>query len=376
VLAGPYCSALLGDLGAEIIKIEMPGRGDDTREIGPFRNTESLYFEILNRRKKSVTLNFKDPDATRLFLDLAARSDVVLENFRPGVTGHLGIDYATVAQVNPQVVYASISGFGQSGPMARFPAYDLIIQAASGLMSLTGLPDGPPTKVGESIGDLSAGVFAAFAITTALFDATRTGKGAYLDVSMLECLLSLEVTAQCQYDVTGMPPPRVGNRHPVSTPFGAYAAMDGFVILAAANDELFVRVTQLIERPDMAEDPRYASDELRTQHEPEVRAAIEAWTTQRSVAEVVIAAERCGVPTSAISDFAEALASEQVAARGTLSHFTHPIAGTVEYVGQPVHFSSQVPAEPVASPALGADTDAVLSELLGTSVVTVQVSAS
>ncbi|MGD1011435.1 MAG: CoA transferase [Acidimicrobiales bacterium] len=367
VLAGPYCSALLADLGAEIIKIEMPGRGDDTREIGPFRGSESIYFQILNRRKKSVTLNFKDPDGTRLLLELAAHCDVILENFRPGVTEHLGIDYATVVRANPKIVYASISGYGQSGPMASYPAYDIIVQAASGLMSITGFPDGPPTKVGESIGDLTAGVFAAFAISTALYDAARTGQGAHLDVSMLECLLSLEVTAESVYNATGTAPGRVGNRHPVSTPFGAYEAMDGFVILAAANDELFARVARLIDKPDMVGDPRYATDELRTEHEPEVRAAIEAWTKQRSVADVVRSAQDAGVPTSAISDLAQALASEQLAARGALSHFTHRVAGNVQYVGQPVRFSSQVPTAPVAGPTLGADTDAVLGELLGTS---------
>ena len=367
VLAGPYCSALLADLGAEIIKIEMPGRGDDSRELGPFREGESIYFSILNRRKKSVTLNFTDPDARELFLALAAKSDVVLENFRPGVTGRLGIDYTSVSAVNPKIVYASISGFGQTGPMALFPAYDLIVQAASGLMSITGDPDGAPMKVGESIGDVAAGVFCGFAIATALFDATCTGNGAYLDVSMFDCLLSMGVTAQSEFDATGTAPPRVGNRHPVSTPFGAFEARDGFVILAAANDQLFARVADLIGRKDMVGDPRYATDELRTQHEPEVRAAIEAWTTQRTVADVVAAAEQAGVPTSAISNLPEALASDQVRARGSLSQFVHPKVGPVAYVGQPVRFSTEVRAEPVASPALGADTDSVLGQLLGVS---------
>jgi len=367
VLAGPYCSALLADLGAEIIKIEMPGRGDDTREIGPFRNGESIYFSILNRRKKSITLNLKDPEGKQLFLALAKKSDVVLENFRPGVTSRLGIDYSAVSAINPKVVYASISGFGQTGPMSQFPAYDLIVQAASGLMSITGEPDGPPMKVGESIADVTAGIYCAFAIASALFDATRSGKGTYLDVSMLECLLSMEVTAQSEFDVTGTSPHRVGNRHPISTPFGAYQAKDGFVILAAANDELFARVAKLIGRMDMLDDSRYSTDELRTQHEPEVRMAIEAWTAERSVRDVVAAAERVGVPTSGISDFAEALSSEQVAFRGTLSQFLHPKAGLVTYVGQPVRFSAKALAEPVTSPALGADTDVVLGNLIGIS---------
>jgi len=182
MLAGPFCAALLADLGAEVIKIEIPGRGDDARDIGPFKGGESVYFDILNRRKKSVTMNLRDADARRLFVSLASRSQVVLENFRPGVTGHLGIDYAALSAHNPALVYASISGFGQDGPMAFFPAYDLIVQAASGLMSVTGQPEGPPTKVGESIGDLVAGVYAALGIVTALHEAGRTGRGAHLDV--------------------------------------------------------------------------------------------------------------------------------------------------------------------------------------------------
>ncbi|MGD1052394.1 MAG: CoA transferase [Candidatus Dormibacteria bacterium] len=365
MLAGPYCGALLADLGAEVIKIEVPGHGDDARHIGPFRNGESVYFDILNRRKQSVTLNLKDAGARQLLLRLAGRSQVLLENFRPGVTEHLGIDYAAVAAASPGIVYASISGYGQSGPMSLFPAYDLIVQAASGLMSVTGHPDGPPTKVGESIGDITAGVFAALGIVTALLEAARTARGTHLDISMLESLLALEVTVQSQYDVSGVAPARVGNRHPVSTPFGVYRASDGEVILAAANDPLFARVAELIGRPELATDPRYSSDALRTEHEAEVRAAIEGWTSGRTVAEIVAAAEARGVPTSAILDYAQAVASEQVTARNAVVHFDHPVAGSVDYVGQPVRFSSHPPIEPEPSPGLGADTDSVLTDLLG-----------
>jgi len=367
MLAGPYCAALLADLGAEVIKIEMPVRGDDARSIGPFRNGESIYFDILNRRKKSVTLNFKSQSARQLFFHIVQHSDVVVENFRPGVTTNLGIDYDAVAAVNPRIVYASISGFGQSGPMAFYPAYDLIVQAASGLMSVTGFPDGPPTKVGESIGDLAAGVFAALAISTALVDVGHTGKGTHLDVSMLECLLALEVTIQSEYDASGVAPPRVGNRHPVSTPFGVYAAKDGFVVLAAANNAIFERVAELIDRPEMAHDPEYATDELRTEHEPDIRRAIEAWAANRTVTEVVAEAEHLGVPTSPISDFADAVSSEHVRARGAMSKFEHPAAGTISYVGQPVRFSGYRTLQPVPSPILGNDTDEVLSALAGVS---------
>ncbi len=365
MLAGPYCTALLADLGAEVLKIEQPGRGDDSRDIGPFRNGVSIYFGILNRRKRSVTLNLKEPEARELFLDLARHSHVVVENFRPGVATRLGIDHAAVQAVNPRIVYASISGFGQTGPMAALPAYDLIVQAASGLMSATGLPDGPPIKVGESIGDLAAGLFAAFGITAALGDVGRTGSGTHLDVSMLECLLAMQVTLQSEYDATGIAPMRVGNRHPLSTPFGTYQAKDGFVILAAANNTLFERIARMIGRLDMVEDPRFASDESRTRHEPDVRRAIEEWTGTRTVGDVVAAANEAGIPTAPIADFAEALASDQVGAREVVSSFEHPVAGPIDYVGQPVRFSTHSPIPPVTSPALGADTDAVLNGVLG-----------
>lgn len=365
MLAGPYCTALLADLGAEVLKIEHPARGDDSRDIGPFRNGESIYFGILNRRKLSVTLNLKQAEARQLFLDLARRSEVVVENFRPGVAARLGIDHEAVEAVNPRIVYASISGFGQTGPMAALPAYDLIVQAASGLMNATGFPDGPPVKVGESIGDLAAGLFAAFGITAALADAARSGRGTHLDISMLECLLAMQVTLQSEYDATGIAPTRVGNRHPLSTPFGAYEANDGFVILAAANNTLFARIARMIGRAEMVDDPRFGTDESRTRHEPDVRRAIEEWTGLRRVADVVQAANEAGVPAAPIADFAEALASDQVGAREVVSRFDHPVAGPIDYVGQPVRFSTHSPLPPVPSPSLGAHTDAVLSEVLG-----------
>ncbi|HUZ40856.1 MAG TPA: CoA transferase [Acidimicrobiales bacterium] len=368
VLAGPFCTAMLADLGAEVIKIESPHTGDDARNLGPFRDGESVYFSILNRGKKSVTLNLKRSEAQAVLLDLAQRADVVIENFRPGVADRLGIGHEAVMARNPRLVYASISGFGQSGPMSQLPAYDLVIQAASGLMSLTGDPDGEPMKVGESIGDLVAGLYAAFAIATALRSVERTGRGDYLDVSMLECLVSLEVTAQSQLAASGISPRRVGNRHPMSTPFGTYQARDGHVVIAAANDDVFARVASMIERIDMVNDPRFASDDSRIQHEADVRHAIETWTMARTVRDVVDRARELGVPSSAIVDFGEAMSSEQLVARGAVSTLHHPVLGAVPFVGQPVRFSSQAPQACKASPALGHDTDDVLADVLGLSV--------
>ena len=367
VLAGPYCTALLGDLGAEVIKIESPGAGDDARSLGPFRDGESVYFSILNRSKRSVTLDLKRGEAQEVLLELAEHADVFIENFRPGVAERLGVGHETVMRRNPRIVYASISGYGQSGPMSQLPAYDLVIQAASGLMSLTGEPDGEPMKVGESIGDLVAGLYSAFAITSALRAVERTGRGDYLDVAMLDCLVSLEVTAQSQLNASGLAPGRVGNRHPLSTPFGTYRTRDAHVVIAAANNDVFARVATMVEGVDMLGDERFADDESRMSHEALLRERIEAWTSMRTVDEVVARARELGVPCSAIVDVRDAMDSAQLAARGSVSTLHDPVIGAVSYVGQPVRFASFEPEGPTPSPLLGGNTDEVLTTVLGRS---------
>ncbi len=365
VLAGPFCTALLADLGAEVIKIESPVAGDDARSLGPFRDGSSVYFSILNRGKQSVTLDLKHPDAREVLLELAERADVFIENFRPGVAQRLGVGHEAVMARNPRLVYASISGFGQSGPMSQLPAYDLVIQAASGLMSLTGEPDGEPMKVGESVGDLVAGLYAAFAVTTALRNVERTGRGDYLDVAMLDCLMSLEVTAQSQLAASGVAPGRVGNRHPLSAPFATYRARDGLVVIAAANDDVFARVAIMVERVDMVEDRRFADDESRMAHDAQMREMIEAWTMTRTVEEVVSRAHEIGVPASGIADLGEAMANAQLVERGSVSTMHDPVLGAVSFIGQPVRFASHVPDTVEPSPALGRDTRRILATLLG-----------
>lgn len=364
VLAGPFCTAMLADLGAEVIKVEAPNGGDDARSLGPFRNGESVYFAQLNRQKKSVTLNLREPEAVEMLHALVRQSDVLVENFRPGVMQRLGIAYADLEPVNPALVYVSVSGFGQDGPLAMRPAYDLIVQAASGLMSITGFPDGPPTRVGDSFGDLCAGLFAAWSTCAALFDRERTGRGTHLDVSMFESLLALQVTALSQYQVTGVAPGRVGNRHPVSTPFDTYRARDGMVVLAAANDRIFERIAKLIGRPELTVDPRFAIDEERTRHEPQLRALIESWASEHDVDEIVALATASDVPSSALYDLGQALDSEQARHRRPLTAIDHPRAGPIDVVQQPVRFGPHraVPATP--SPALGEHTDELLAELL------------
>ncbi len=365
VLAGPFCTALLADMGAEVIKVEQPGRGDDSRHFAPFKNGESGYFISLNRGKKSITLNLKDPRAVALFKKLVGRSDVVVENFKPGVLERLGLGYPELSRVNPRIILASISGFGQWGPYAGRPAYDIVAQAMGGLMSVTGYPDSPPTRAGESIGDLTAALYAAWGIVTALYARERTGMGQHIDVSMMESVFSLLVTATAICNYGGVVPGRVGNRHPISTPFDSFRAGDGYVIIAVANDDMFARLAEAMGRPELARDPRFLTDELRTQHEPELKRLIEEWIDGRPVAEIVAVLDGYSIPASPILSVAEVLADEHVAARGLVREVDHPKAGRVPVVGQPVLFSHTPGRVRGPSPLLGEHTREVLTTLLG-----------
>ncbi|WP_369201582.1 CaiB/BaiF CoA transferase family protein [Streptomyces sp. PU-14G] len=366
VLAGPYCTALLADLGADVVKVEPPG-GDDARRLGPFRDGESVYFAQLNRGKRSIVLDLKEPDGHAALLRLAAEADVLVENFRPGVTQRLGIDHGTLGTAHPRLVYASISGFGQTGPMRQYPAYDLIVQAMSGLMAATGTPDGPPTRVGESVGDLMAGLFASWAISAALFDRERTGRGRYIDVAMLDSLVSLQVTAMSLLTATGGLPGRVGNRHPVSTPFDTYRTADGLVAVAVAGDAVFARFARLVGRPELPADPRFGDDTARAQHIEEVREITERWSTTLTTDDAVKHALDAGVPAAAIRDLAQAVDSEQVRDRGLIGAFDHPVLGRTPFLRQPVRFGDVTPpaeASALSSPGLDEHAAQVMDQWL------------
>ncbi len=366
MLAGPFCTALLADLGAEVIKVEAPGRGDDARHFAPFRHGESAYFMLINRGKKGITLNLKDPRGLAVLQRLAETADAVVENFRPGVAARLGVDYDSLSAVNPRLVYASISGFGQDGPLAQRPAYDIVAQAMSGLMSITGDPDGPPTRVGESYGDLCAGLFASWAVLAALHGRTQTGRGQHLDIAMTDSLFSMMVTALTLQLYGDAPPGRIGNRHPMSAPYDAFPARDGHVIIASANDAIFARLAQAIGRPDLPADPRFRCETQRSAHEPALRDLITAWTRTRSVAETVAALDAAGVPTAPVLSVGEAVASEHVRMRGLLVAARHPAAGEISLPRQPVRFSDAPQQAPAPAPTLGQHTDEVLGTLLGT----------
>jgi len=364
MLAGPYCTALLADLGAEVIKVEAPGRGDDARHFAPFLGGESAYFMLINRGKKGLTLNLKDPRGRAVLERLAESADVVVENFRPGVAARLGVDYESLRRVNPQLVYASISGFGQDGPLAQRPAYDIIAQAMSGLMSVTGAPEGPPMRVGESFGDLCAGLFAAWGILAALHGRERSGRGQHLDIAMTDSLFSMMVTALSLQLYGDAPPQRIGNRHPMSAPYDAYPARDGHVIIASANDAIFARLADAIDRPDLPSDPRFETETARAANEPTLRALIADWTAARSVAETVNVMEDAGVPAAPVLSVAEAVGSEHVRTRGLLPTAHHPAAGEVRLMCQPVRFSDGPRPAPTPAPMLGQHTEEVLGAIL------------
>lgn len=366
MLAGPLCTALLADIGAEVIKIENPDGGDDARHFYPRKGDESTYFMLLNRGKKSLTIDLKSRKGLGLIEALVEQSDVLVENFRPGTVKRLGIDYGRLSGINPGLVYASISGFGQSGPLSHQPSYDIIAQAMSGLMSITGSPDGPPTRVGESIGDIIAGLYASWGVLAALQARTTTGRGQHLDVAMLDSLFSLLVTPLSQYFFTGIVPHRVGNRHPVSTPFDTYRAKDGLVVIAVANNQLFARLGEAIGHPELSRDERFITDDRRTANEPALRTLIETWTATCTVDEIITHIGRAGVPVSPIWTVAQAAESDHVRSRGFVHQVDHPTAGEIKLVGQPVRFSeSATGVEP--PPLLGQHTDMVLRDFLGLS---------
>lgn len=357
VLAGPYCTALLADLGAEIIKVEPPS-GDDYRHIGPFKGGDSALFTLNNRGKRSIVLDLKDPADLALAQDIAARVDVVVENFRPGVAARLGLGADALRAANPRLIYCSISGFGQEGPFRDLPAYDLVVQAMSGLMAGTGEEDGQPLKTGESIADLLAGLFASWSIMAALVQRNTTGQGAALDVAMYDALFSMLTTSHALQFFAGQLPQRVGNRHPLSTPFGCFATSDGQVVIAVLNAKQFSALSQLVGQPDAANDPRFASDELRTANEPAVKALIENWSRGLTTDQAVAALSGVGLPAAPILDIAQAASNEHAVARGLVSTL-----GGNPIVGQPVRFDGEKPVAATPAPRLGNDLDAVLHDL-------------
>ncbi|WP_035533411.1 CaiB/BaiF CoA transferase family protein [Paraburkholderia sacchari] len=364
VLAGPLCSALLGDLGAEVIKIEPPA-GDDYRAIGPFSAGESGLFHAMNRNKQSVVIDLKHDEGRALAQSLCAQADVVVENFRPGVAGRLGIGYEELSARNPALVYASVSGFGQTGPESHRAAYDIILQAMCGLMDATGSPDGAPTLVGDSISDAVSGIFASWGVLAALVARERTGKGTHVDVAMFDATLSLTAGMVARYATTGVAPRRVGNRHASSAPFGAYRAKDGYFVVAVLNNRLFERFAHATGQPELIGDARFIDDATRSENEAALRVFIESWSELRSIAEVSAQLSEAGIPVAPIQNISEALESEQARERGLLIETKAASGGTLRLPRQPVRFSAWPATRTTRAPELGEHTQAVLERYLG-----------
>jgi CoA:oxalate CoA-transferase len=336
VLAGPYCTMVLCDLGAEVIKIEHPVGGDDSRQIGPFINGVSAYFASLNRGKQSRTLDLKKP-ADRDELDaLLTDADVLVENFRPGTMEKLGYGWDSVHARFPKLIYAAVSGFGHTGPLASRPAYDMVVQAMGGVMSITGHPDGPPTRVGTSIGDVTAGLFTAIGICSALFDRAATGEASKIDVAMLDCQVAILENAIARYAATGDVPGPLGARHPSITPFAAFAAADGHFVIAAGNDALFRRLCDVIGCPAVADDSRFVTNALRTQHHAELQIEIEAALRSEPVATWLERLEAADLPCGAINDVAAVLAHPQVRARNMVVRIDDDRLAGLEMAGNPI----------------------------------------
>jgi CoA:oxalate CoA-transferase len=363
VLAGPFSTALLADLGARVIKVEPPA-GDDYRHIGPFSGKDSVLFAFANRGKESVVLDLKKPEDLEFARKLADHADIVVENFRPGVADKLGIGADELRKRNPRLVYASISGFGQSGAFRERPAYDLIVQAMTGLMTVTGEPDGPPTMIGEAFGDLTAGLFASWAILAALHQRERTGEGCAIDLAMFDSLLSMMPTATCRYIATGKVPHRVGNRHALSAPFGAFRTGDGYVVVAVLNEKLFEQFCNTIGRPDLLADPRFSSDSERTINEAVLREAFEQWSLARTTQETVAALSASGVPVAPIDHVGTAVDSENTKERKLFRSASFG-AGTVNVPEQPAAFSNIERGSATHIPALGEHNGRVRDWLLG-----------
>ncbi|SEW35953.1 CoA:oxalate CoA-transferase [Aliiroseovarius sediminilitoris] len=362
VLAGPYCTAMMADLGADVIKVEA-AHGDDYRHIGPFKDGESLLFQAINRGKRSIALDLKSADAIATVKALLAECDVLIENFRPGVMEKLGLSYDALSEAFPHLVYVSLSGFGQTGPNTKKPAYDIIVQAMSGLMDATGEPDGAPTMVGEALGDVAGGLFAAWGTMVALFERSRTGQGRHVDVALFDGLVSMMPILACRTLMGGETPTRTGNRHPLSAPFGTYPAADGHFALAVLNDRLFATFCEVIGQPDLVQDARFTTDTLRRENEPALAAYIGEWADTRPVDAVVEQLSAAGIPASSIQSVAQAWASRQAVERRLASTVTHPDLGVLNVPEQPVHFSGIGRGGRKAAPALNADADDILNSL-------------
>lgn len=364
VLAGPYCTMVLADLGARVIKVEQPETGDDSRAYGPFMNGQSAYFGSLNRGKESIALNLKDEGDKAIFEKLLTLCDVLVENFRPGTMEKLGYGWEKLHADYPRLIYAAASGFGHTGPYSKRAAYDMVVQAMGGIMSVTGHPGQPPVRVGTSIGDITAGLFTAIGVNAALYHRVQTGEAIKIDVGMLDCQVAILENAIARYAATGEVAGPIGARHPAITPFAGFEAKDGWMVIAAGNDVLFRKMATAIGAPELASDPRYATNGLRTENCKALAAAINAVLKTRTIDEWLAVLEEAGVPCGPINTIDKVLHDPHIRARNMVVTADDPETGSLLMAGNPIKLSG-IPDPETRRPApkLDADRETILREI-------------
>lgn len=367
VLAGPYSAMMMGDFGANIIKIEQPEVGDDSRAFGPFVGKESAYYMSLNRNKRSMTLNFKEQGARDLFKEMVKKADVVLENYRPGTMEKFGLGYDVLKEINPKIIYAACSGFGETGPYSQKPAYDIIVQAMGGIMSITGQEGGEPIRPGASIGDIIAGLFTTIGVSMALYHRAMTGEGQKIDVAMLDCQVAILENAISRYLVNGVVPGPLGNRHPSITPFEAFTASDGHVIVGAGNDRLWKKLCEMIGKEELLTDERFLTNSLRTTNQKALKPILDAVFKNKTIDQWLAMLEEAGVPCAPINTVDRVVNDPQVKAREMLVEIEHPVAGKMHVPGVPIKMYKTPGSVDTPAPTLGQHTEEILNELLGLS---------
>lgn len=369
VIAGPFGTSLLGDMGAQIIKVELPGRGDDGRYGFPLVDGVPVAFKALNRNKRGITLDMRKPEGAALLRRLVAHVDVVVENFSAGTMDRWGLGYASLAEINPRVIYAALSGFGQTGPYADRTSYDIIAQACGGLMALTGSADGPPTRGGGSLGDFIGGTFLAVAILGAVHHRERTGQGQMVDVSNMDAIFSMLDNWPTLYSLTGRLPQRLGNRHPFVTPYDCFAAKDGYLVIGIGNSRLFRELMAAMGRPELGTDPRYKSPPARLERHAEVNEIVAAWVAERTVDEVlaILGPQGANIPCAPVLTIDKLVSDPHVRAREMLVDLPDPTLGTIPVTGVPFKMSRSPGKLRHLGPDLGEHNDEVYGELLGLS---------
>lgn len=374
VLAGPFCTMMMADMGAEVLKIEDPAVGDDSRRFPPFVNNESVYFMNLNRNKRGITLNLKSPEGKKLLTELIKKSDIIVENFRPGTMKKLGFDWETIHKINPRIVYGAISGFGHTGPYSSRPGYDIIGQAMSGVMSVTGWPDGEPTRTGGPIGDIMGGSSATIALLAALHYRDLTGVGQMVDISLVDSLVAgLQIITQI-YLAAGRIPQRIGNRYESTYPYDTFRTKDSSsIVIGCANDKFWIKLCELMGQEELAEVPEFKTNVLRVKNHEAIKPIVEKWTLQHTRDELFEIINEAGIPVAPILDIAQVVSDPHIAeARQMFVDFEYPNVGKLRVTNSHLKMSETLPGVRTPSPTIGQHNHEVLKELLGYSEEEIQ----